>query len=230
MTLPFLISLPHAGVQIPPEIAAQCCLTQDEIVQDGDEGASVIYDIQGEVETFVTTPIARAIIDLNRKTDDRRADGVVKTHTCWNVPVYTKFPDENTIQDILRKYYHPYHQRLSAVAAAGSVKMGIDCHTMLAEAPPIDDTPGKPRPNICLSDLEGQSMPTGWMQLLAQSFEKSFNEAPAINDPFKGGYITQAHASEMPWVQIEFSRGDFLSNQEKRVLFLKALHLFNVAL
>ena len=88
MKLPILMSVPHAGLQVPPEAAPCCCLTESEIIADGDDGAAEIYDLADHVAEYVTTGIARAIVDQNRAVDDRRADGVVKTHTCWNVPVY----------------------------------------------------------------------------------------------------------------------------------------------
>jgi N-formylglutamate amidohydrolase len=46
-------------------------------VADGDEGAAEIYDLKDHAAEFVTTDIARAIVDLNRAEDDRRPDGVV---------------------------------------------------------------------------------------------------------------------------------------------------------
>ena len=88
MKLPLLLSLPHAGLRVPDEVAHLCTLTEREIAEDGDEGAAAIYDLAGDVDAFVTTDVARAIVDLNRAVDDRRRDGVVKTHTCWDVPIY----------------------------------------------------------------------------------------------------------------------------------------------
>ena len=44
-----------------------------------------------------------------------------------------------------------------------------------------------------------------------------------VNDPFRGGYITRSHAAEMPWVQLELSRGPFAANSEKRRRVLRAL-------
>ena len=75
MTLPLLISVPHAGLRVPPEAERFCKLTETEIAKDGDEGAAEIYTIESEVECYVTTDIARAIVDLNRAEDDRRKDG-----------------------------------------------------------------------------------------------------------------------------------------------------------
>ncbi|NIQ82806.1 MAG: N-formylglutamate amidohydrolase, partial [Anaerolineae bacterium] len=88
-TLPLLISVPHGGPKIPPEVESICVLTQEQIVEDGDEGAGEIYSIEDEVAAFVTTGVARAFVDVNRAEDDRRADGVVKTHTIWEIPIYS---------------------------------------------------------------------------------------------------------------------------------------------
>ena len=72
--LPLLISVPHAGWKIPPEIGSRCILTEEEIIRDGDEGAADIYRLADEVSVFVTTEIARAIVDVNRAEDDRRSE------------------------------------------------------------------------------------------------------------------------------------------------------------
>ena len=81
MTLPIAISLPHAGLHVPAEAAPYCQLTREQLSKDGDEGASEIYALQDEVAEFITTDVARAIVDLNRSPDDRRSDGVRPDHS-----------------------------------------------------------------------------------------------------------------------------------------------------
>ena len=119
MTLPLLISVPHAGLRVPPEARPYCSLTPEEIARDGDEGAAEIYTIENEVECYVTTDVARAIVDLNRAEDDRRKDGVVKTHTCWEVPVYEPFPPEEVVRTLLAQYYRPTTSASPGSATAG---------------------------------------------------------------------------------------------------------------
>ena len=80
MTLPFLVSVPHAGLSVPPEVEGLCILEEQDIIEDGDEGAAEIYyPLKDQVTAFVFTDIARAIVDMNRREDDRTKDGVVKT-------------------------------------------------------------------------------------------------------------------------------------------------------
>ena len=222
MRLPILLSVPHAGLDVPPEVAEYCVLTPDEIVKDGDEGAGEIYALEAEVEAFQTTTIARAIVDLNRAEDDRRQDGVVKTDTCWSVPVYREPLRDDVISTLLDRYYHPYHLSLSEHGRNSNLRLAVDCHTMAAAGPPVGPDPGSERPWICLSDADG-TCPRLWTETLKTCLDELIDGPVTINDPFRGGFITRFHASEMPWLQLEMSRGQFLSNADKRELVLSAL-------
>ncbi len=154
MKLPLLISVPHAGLRVPAEVASYCSLTPQQIVEDSDEGAAEIYDIGSEVEACLTTDVARSIVDLNRAVDDRRPDGVVKTHTCWEAPVYETFPPDDVVEALLSRYHRPYHAALTQLARRG-VRCGIDCHTMLAKGPPIGPGPRSRTPLGLLEPWRG---------------------------------------------------------------------------
>jgi N-formylglutamate deformylase len=223
MKLPLIISVPHAGLVVPQEIQDYCALTPEQILADSDEGAAEIYDLKYEVTTYITTDIARAIVDMNRAEQDRSRDGIIKTHTCYNARVYNQPVPEDVIEILLDRYYRPYHQRLSE--SATDVKFGIDCHTMAAVGPPSAAEPGCERPKICLSNAHG-TCPQDWFEKMVQCFKESFNSEISVNNPFKGGYIIRSHSSELPWVQVELSRAPFLPISEKRECVLKALALF----
>jgi len=224
--LPILVSSPHAGLYVPPCVRELCILTPEEIAADGDEGASAIYGpLKNHVEVFTTTPVARAILDLNRQINDRSKDGVIKTHTCWDVPVYRKTPPEEVVRELLENEYKPYHERLSDASKWG-LKLGVDCHTMAATAPPVAPDPGQKRPMICLGDNHGRTLPAGWMNRLVEAFEAAFGESVAVNAPFAGGHITRVHGTEMPWVQLELSRDRRLPWEAKRERTLEALRQF----
>ncbi|MDE0392667.1 MAG: N-formylglutamate amidohydrolase [Rhodospirillales bacterium] len=215
MSLPLLLSVPHAGLTVPLEAEPWCVLTEREIAEDGDEGAAEIYDLESAVAAFQTTDVARAIVDLNRAEDDRRGDGVVKTHTCWNVPVYRAPLSEAAIEQLLDRYHRPYHRRLAELAAEGYARLAIDCHTMAAKGPPVGPDSGQERPWICLGYGEG-TCPTSWIEALRDCFVERIGPRVTINEPFSGGYITRHHAADMPWLQLEMSRAPFLSNAEKK--------------
>jgi N-formylglutamate amidohydrolase len=220
--LPLLISVPHAGLSIPPEVAHLNRLTPQEIAEDGDQGAQEIYAIlETEVAQFVTTEIARAFVDLNRAEDDMSKDGVVKTYTCWDIRIYDEPLKPELIQRLLQRYYRPHHRRLSALARLDLV-LGVDCHTMAAHGPPVGPDPGAVRPQICLGNADG-TCAAEWMEGLRTCFQAHFPGRVTVNAPFAGGYITRRHGQEMPWVQLELSRGPFADNAKKSLWVLESL-------
>jgi N-formylglutamate amidohydrolase len=223
MSLPLLLAVPHAGLLVPPEVEGLCRLTPHEIAADGDSGAAAIYlPLEAEVAALVTSEVARAIVDLNRPEEDRGRDGVIKTHTCWDVPVYREPPDPATVAALLERYHRPYHRRLSELAGSGVV-LGVDCHTMAACGPPAAPDPGRERPAVCLSDAGG-TLPQAWFEALAESFRAAFpGLAVALNRPFRGGYTIRRHAPELPWVQLELSRAPFMDDAEKSAKVAAAL-------
>lgn len=224
--LPIAVSNPHAGLYVPSIVREYCRLTPEEIIADGDEGAARIYTpLKDIVECYTSTPVARAIVDMNRAAKDFSKDGVIKTHTCWDAKVYRSELPESVQDELLDTEYHPYHERLSDCSTWG-LKFGIDCHTMAAVGPPVAPDPGIERPHINLGDLDGKSLPPGWMDGLVEAFTEAFQCPVSVNAPFKGGYITQRHHKDMPWVQLELSRAPFLPDPEKASRVIQALHLF----
>jgi len=221
MALPILMSVPHAGLRVPEIMASACLLSPAQIAKDGDEHAAAIYDIASEVKHYVTTDVARAVVDLNRAEDDRRPDGVVKTHTCFKAPVWREPLDEQVVEALLAAHHRPYHASLTELARR-DVGLAVDCHTMLAVGPPIGPGPGQERPHVCLGNADG-TCPEQWMVCLSRSFREQFGPRVTVNAPFRGGYITRSHAGEMPWVQLELSRAPFATDLEKRARVLRAL-------
>ncbi|MGR8918139.1 MAG: N-formylglutamate amidohydrolase [Gammaproteobacteria bacterium] len=214
--LPLGLSVPHAGLTVPPDVAGLCVLTPEQVARDGDEGAAAVYfPLADDVLAFQTTEVARAIVDLNRATDDFRPDGVVKTHTCWNEPVYAALPDPATVASLLAAWHAPYHAALSAWAGRGDLLAAIDCHTMAEFGPPVGPDPDAERPLVCLGNVNGASCPAGWAERLADCLEQAFGEPVALNVPFSGGYVTRTHGREMPWIQLELSRTARVSNADK---------------
>lgn len=225
--LPLLVSVPHAGLRVPDEVRNLCVLTPAEIAADGDEQAAEIYlGLEAEVVAFATTDVARAIVDVNRPEDDRSPDGVVKTRTCLDAPVYDPFPSEEVVRQLLDRYHRPYHDRLRALARSCGAILGLDCHTMLETGPPMGPLPGRRRPEVCVSNLDGASCPDDVLDVLAGCLGESLDVEVARNFPFRGGHITRAHAAELGWVQLELSRGPFRSVEEKGAGVRRALRRF----
>ena len=159
---------------------------------------------------------------MNRSEDDRRRDGIVKTHTCWNVPVYRTPLSDDVAGQLVERYHRPFHRRLTELAAGKTARLAVDCHTMAAKGPPVGPDPGKERPWVCLGHGDG-TCPRDWIMALKSCFEELLGPNVTINHPFSGGYITRHHSTEMPWLQLELSRAPFHSNPEKGRIVRAAL-------
>lgn len=226
MRLPLYISVPHAGTQMVPELQGLCLLRREDILADYDADADTIYSpLQDHVEEFCTTDISRSLIDFNRSPDDIGGNGVIKSHTSWNVQVYNSFPDDKLVQTVLGRYYFPFHDKLSAATQNGKIRLGVDCHTMSTIGPPVGPDPGRKRPLVCVSNRDG-TCPEAWIHGLANCFAGVFREKVAINTPFRGGYIIHSHASEMPWVQLEVSQTTSYPIAFKKNCVLEGLRRF----
>lgn len=248
--LPFLISIPHGGEEIPACVQDRVALTRADILEDGDAFTREIYDFGTRVVEVIQADVARAIVDMNRDRADlppSHRDGVVKTVTCYEKAVYREgcFPDRALVDRLIEEYYQPYHDRIRDAVGRDGIAMGFDCHSMAQEAPPIAARPGQRRPLICLGNAHGQSCDMRWVEVLAACFRDVFalkEEDVAINEPFSGGFITRTYgASPIPWIQIEINRSFYLRPpwydasslrisrarpQELRALLVQVLHEF----
>lgn len=218
--LPVLVSIPHGGTKTPPEVEATACITPEALFDDSDACTQEIYDVTGEAARVEKAEIARAFVDLNRAPDDRppaNPDGVVKTATCYNEPIYKdgQGPSPELTERLLAGYYVPYHQRLREAALDPDLRLALDCHSMAATAPDVAPDKDGERPLFCLSNDSGRTCPEPQMTRLASALVEAFDLQAGdvtLNAPFKGGYITRSHGGgRLPWVQVEMNRSLYLA-------------------
>lgn len=165
--LPFVLSIPHAGLETPPEVAGRIALDETDLFNECDLWADRLFDFwaapasghslryQGVLAT-VDTQIARAIVDVNRSPDSLNdPDGVVKTRTSYGAEVYAKVPALAEREALRDHYWGDFHTRLQTALseADGRVRLLLDCHNMAQTGPSHYDFPGKPRPLVCIANL-----------------------------------------------------------------------------
>ncbi len=222
MKLPWILSVPHGGLEIPPSVRDVQQLTPEQIRLDGDEGAAEIYALEDRVLHMVRTPIARAFVDVNRASDDRSRDGVVKTHTIFAEAIYARELTDSEASQLIEAHWRPYHEELRRLAADPAVHLGIDGHTMAAVGPPIARDAGRRRPVVCLGD-GGGAFPEAWKASLTRHFVEHFGPEVVWNEPFRGGYITRELGRLKPWLQIELARTQSPPYAEQRTALAAAL-------
>jgi N-formylglutamate deformylase len=221
MPLPILVSIPHGGDQIPPEIADAFALTRYEWwVEDADAETRAIYDVGGLVECVIAADVARAVVDMSRPTDQHPPefpDGATKSHTCYGRPVWHpgSEPNAEARAGLLARYHAPYHEALAAAERDHPVVVGLDCHSMAAVGPAISPDPGRPRPAFCIGNRHGESAPDSLALALRDALIAAFGVEPGevtLNEPFAGGHITRSRGSSpIPWLQVEMSRALYLA-------------------
>lgn len=236
MKLPVLVTVPHGGLDLPPE-AASCLLSPYEIALDGDTWSIDLYAFGERVYQWISTSVPRAIVDLNRAPDDlppANPDGVVKSRTVDGTRVWPDIagPRPELTRILLTQHYAPWHDAVIAAARTAGLVLGLDCHTMLAVGPPGHAFADRSRPLICLGNRgnangtaaagESLSAPTDLLLLLLDNLALMLQhedvdieiEEPRfrLNVPFRGGYIARHHSTttQLPWIQLELSRALYL--------------------
>lgn len=204
---PFIISNPHCGSLVPASLRAQTLLTPQQIVKDSDEQAMAIYSpLQSLCQCYFEATIARAFVDLNRRADDFSKDGVVKTHTCWNEPVYHQPLTSAQIRSLIKQYYDIYHARLLDAVTSKRFDWLFDCHTMAQYPPPVAPDNNSRRPLVCLGNGNGEGCSAILFDKVMAIFNEVFDGQVSRNLPFSGGYICRHYGQHLPAVQIELSR------------------------
>jgi N-formylglutamate deformylase len=222
---PFLISVPHGGTDVPPPVRPRLLLTDEELRYYCDPATRVIFGYRDQVAAYIDTPVSRMVVDLNRPPLPlplRDPDGIIKLKTIDGREIWRpgQVPDMHLIHRLLMTHYFPYHQQIDELIDRHPLLIAFDCHSMLPHGSENQKDAGKARPLICLGnngDRKGRAKKGSiatcsqeWITTLAGVFKEEFsldNEV-AINNPFSGGFIANAHYwhKGIPWIQIEINR------------------------
>ncbi len=224
-TYPFLISVPHGGLEIPGIVQNRIAISTKQVRYYCDPATRALYDFQGRVAASISSPISRMVVDLNRPPyhlAPRYPDGAIKSLTVEGEPVYLegRFPEIELARHLMMTYYFPYHEAIDRMIDDHAVQFAMDCNSMLPVGPSRQKDAGKKRPLICLGnngDALGNpksgslvTCPPSWIRSLAGHFRQEFTAegAVAVNTPFAGGFIPISHYWHrgVPWIQIELSR------------------------
>src|SRR4051812_41316907 len=145
--VPVLVSIPHAGTDIPDEVAERltpCALAR----ADTDWHLPELYAFAREMGVgTIAARWSRYLIDLNRPPEDTNlypgldTTGLCPVDTFGSAPLYQpgKAPVEAEVEQRLERYWRPYHNPLRAeldrlLALHGTVLLW-DAHSIAAIVP-----------------------------------------------------------------------------------------------
>ncbi|MBZ8140048.1 N-formylglutamate deformylase [Rubrivivax gelatinosus] len=197
---PLLISVPHAGREIPADIAA-ALLPRALAVEDCDWHLERLYDFAHEIGASLIVPRhARYVVDLNRPPENTPMyPGQNNTELCptrffSGEPLYRdgRAPDAAEIGRRVQTYWRPYHEALQGELARLKAEHGhavlFDGHSIQAELPWLFE--GR-LPDLNLGTAAGSACAPALRERLAAVLAAQSRWSQVVDGRFKGGYITR---------------------------------------
>jgi N-formylglutamate deformylase len=221
-TAPLLVSLPHDGSEIPPDIAARL-VPAARRAPDTDWHVSRLYAFARELGASVLVPrYSRYVIDLNRPSDDvslypgQNTTGLCPTVQFNGEPVYLpgQEPDAAEIAQRLETYWKPYHdalqQELARLRAAHGRVVLWDGHSIRSVVPFLFE--GR-LPDFNVGTAGGASCSPALQARLQAVLAAQSDYSHVVNGRFKGGHITRHYgrpADGVQAVQLELAQLNYM--------------------
>ena len=222
-----VVSVPHAGLEVPVEDAPLLALAGKSLLKDADLHVDkLVAGIPALGVPVVVARVSRYVLDVNRALDDvdREACPEIERPArpsarglCWRTTtegaaVLARPLTLVELRSRLARIHEPYHETLAALLAERRKRFGyavlLDVHSMPSLGRPGHADPGSRRADVVPGDLRGTSCAPALSRLVAEHF-KSRGLSVRPNDPYMGGFITKHHgrpARGIHALQIELNR------------------------
>ena len=201
---PLIVSFPHTGTNIPPEIEARC-VSPWLARKDADWWIDQLYgEIVRELgASIVRTAISRTVIDVNRDPSGvslypgQNTTELVPTTTFDGEPLWKpgQVPDAAEIAHRRATYFAPYHAALSTeIARLRAIHPRVvlyDCHSIRSV---ISHQFEGELPVMNIGTNSGAACAPKLHDAIAGIAEAS-DFSYVVNGRFKGGYITRHYGN-----------------------------------
>lgn len=201
-TAPLLISLPHDGSELPPELRPRLTAAAQR-VPDTDWHVSRLYAFARELGASMLVPrYSRYVVDLNRPPDDvslypgQNTTGLCPIVQFSGEPVYVDGaqPPPEEIAGRVQTYWRPYHEALQQELARLRQQHGRaalwEGHSIRSVVPFLFE--GR-LPDFNLGTAGGASCRPALQTRLEAVLAQQDNYSHVSNGRFKGGYITRQY-------------------------------------
>ncbi len=221
-TEPLLISLPHDGEAVPPEIAERLTPSARG-VPDTDWHVSRLYAFARDLGASMLVPKhSRYVVDLNRPPDDvslypgQNTTGLCPIVQFSGESVYLdgQEPSADEVVERVEHYWQPYHAALAAEIERIHAEHGRcliwEGHSIRSVVPFLFD--GR-LPDINLGTLDGASCRPSMRAQLVGVLEAQADYSFIVDGRFKGGYITRHYGRPeqgVDTIQLELAQINYM--------------------
>ncbi len=223
---PLLINVPHAGVEVPPDIEQRLSTPARKLI-DTDWHVHRLVDFAPDsAASLLQAMHSRYVIDLNRGADDKPlyagpTTGLVPTETFDGTSLYSgEPPDGEEVADRIERYWRPYHRQLSDALGRIRNRHGfavlLDAHSIRSRVPRLFD--GK-LPDLNLGTYAGRSCAPDLAAGVCELLERQSRFRYVVDGRFKGGYITRHYGqpeSGIHALQIEIAQSCYMDEEQPR--------------
>jgi N-formylglutamate amidohydrolase len=241
---PVVVSIPHAGLEVPAEDADVLAISGRGLLRDADLHVEKLASgIPALGVPVVVGQVSRYVLDLNRSPDDVDADVCPAVERparssprglCWRTAtdgtaVLRRPLTVAEVRSRVQRIHAPYHDALRALLAERKARFGhavlLDLHSM----PSRYDSPAR-RVDVVPGTLDDTSCAPALLQLVVDHFTAA-ELSVRPNDPYKGQYTTAHHGRPTEGVhalQLELNRDLYMDERtfalvEHRAARLRAL-------
>lgn len=213
-TLPIVANLPHSGLQVPNDVAAQFTPEHLRSLPNSDWHLQALYSFLPSLGiTVLQANYSRYVVDLNRALKPPFLgsfwSSVVPEQAAFKQPIYSHLPSQADVLERIDEFYTPYHQQLAdllnqAIAQFGQVCL-LDLHSFM----------GLITDDVCLGNANGKTCPPELIDNIANGFAQQGYQV-VKNKVFTGGFITR-HYGQQPQVnalQIELHYPVYLPDDQ----------------
>ena len=215
-TAPLIVSVPHAGTDIPGEITGLLSLAR----HDADHHVGKLYALAREMgATIIETDVSRSVIDVNRDPSGaslypgQATTGLCPVETFAGEPLYSdgQEPEGQEITRRRTRYFDPYHAALNAqIARLRSLQPAVilyDAHSIRSHVPRLFE--GE-LPLFNIGSFGGASCAPALSDAVAN---QCAGHSHIVNGRFKGGWITRHYgnpAGGVHAIQMELAMRGYL--------------------
>jgi N-formylglutamate deformylase len=221
-TAPLLVSIPHMGTYIPPDLAARMT-AEARTVPDTDWHLDQLYAFAREIgASILMATHSRYVVDLNRSPDGaslypgQSVTGLCPIDTFDDTPLYGDGggPDGDEIRGRVAALWRPYHDQLRFELTRLRERHGgavlWDAHSIRSVLPRFFE--GK-LPDFNLGTADGASCAPSLADTLLNIAQSIPSHSAVLNGRFKGGYITRQYgdpSDHVHAIQLELTQCSYM--------------------